>query len=247
MSLSAEMTGFEEFGDEVAGFTVRGAFSEDGRSGEVEMDMSALLSIDPGEADAEMLQFFGDVIAMKWIGDTSYVSSGLFSWFAPVDTPWIGLVDDGSGSSGMGMSTETFSLEEFLVVLRSLDSDAENLGREVMDGVNVVHVRGTVSAASLAASGNESFLEEMDPTGSGLLAADVFDIDVWVGDDGIVRRMEFGVDDLAAVDPNASPGSSFRFVMELTDVGADLVIEAPPAADVTWFDDIASGFFGEFD
>ena len=70
---------------------------------------------------------------------------------------------------------------------------------------------------------------------SGSHADASFDADVWVGDDGLVRRIRF------------SPGSDGeRIVMqtELFDYGVDVHVEAPPPAEVIDFSDLAHGVVG---
>ncbi len=223
-------------------FGIEAAIAGDGSQGEFVMDLSGMLGAIPADEVADMgpfLDMFAEPVEMRYTADTVYVSSGFVAWLVPVETPWVSFPAESSDPMGdFGFEGASFSAAELLAVLKGLDADAEAVGRETIDGIETTHISGRFSVASLAALDADFDLSEIDPTGLGGLEAEVMNLDVWIDDDDIVRRFRFGVDDLAALDPTAPEGAYFWFTIDLRDIGEPLVIEIPPAADVTEMDNI---------
>lgn len=192
-------------------FSMSAAFAEDGETGRLRLDV------------------LGEAIEMRFLGDTVYMTSNFLAFMFPVDTPWIGIAD-AEQSADSGFETETFSADEFLAMLQIVDSDAEIVGTEEIDGVTTTHVRGEVSVDDLVDAGIDSMMAEFDMTGGSTIDVDSFTIDVWVGDDGIPRRVV-----LAAADV-------FEFSMDIRSVGEPVEVAAPPADEVTWMEDLLGDF-----
>lgn len=192
-------------------FSMSAVFGDDGRTGMLRLDV------------------LGESIEMRFIGDTVYMSSNFLAFMFPVDTPWIGIAD-AEQTSSTGFDMDAFSAEELLAVLQIVDADAEIVGTEEIDGVTTTHVRGEVSVDDLVDAGIDEMLADFDMTGGSVLEVDSFTIDVWVGDDGIPRRVLLAAED------------AFEFSMDIRSVGEPVEVVAPPADQVTWMEDLVGDF-----
>jgi hypothetical protein len=251
-SIEMVMGGLADLGGEEVAVSISGASTADGSRGEMTMDMSAMMGAlgesDPMLGDAGMA-LFTEPVEIRYTDGRVYMSSSFLSFLFPVDTPWITFEDTGDGAAtDMGLDTETVDPQELLVLLRGLGDDAEILGTEELDGITTTHVRGRFSAANVVGSAAdleslEEMLGELGSTGTAGLDDAVFDVDVWIGDDGIVRRLRFAVDDLAAMDPTAEPGAYMEVTLDLFDVGEPVEISIPPADQVTDIEELFGGAF----
>jgi hypothetical protein len=141
------------------------------------------------------------------IGDEFYVRGMLL---VGTSDKWVrmeGEVDDDT-------SLATLSPQKLLRLLRNASSETERVGEEDVRGEPTVRYRLVV-----------------DCDGAKLDCSTEAPVDVWLADDGVVRRITFEDDD----------GTS---TFEFFDFGADVQIEAPPAADVIEEDLVASGSSG---
>jgi hypothetical protein len=103
------------------------------------------------------------------------------------------------------------------------------LGREAVRGVETTHLR-----ASLALDGEmpDGATEPSAGSLEGRLraaGAEVLPIDVWVDDDGVVRRLEVSLDDALA---GRSAPTGLTTTFELYDVGGEVEVGIPDDADV---------------
>ena len=234
VTMTMEMGGFEEFGGETIGFSALMATSADGRRSRMVMDMTDLIEASAVAAGEELPPeldgFLGEPIEVREIDGTGYVSSGFVSWLFPVDTAWLSYPVEGGSS---GLDTDMADASAFLEVLDAVGSDVDVVGTEEIDGVATTHVRGRLTAESLAATGDDDFLSGLDMTDAGVLDITALDVDVWLLENGEVRRLAMGLDDIAAIDPTAPAGSYFRFTIDIRELDGALDVDAPPASDVT--------------
>ena len=250
MVMTMVMGGVPEFGDELS-LAMEAAVADGGRRSQFSMDMSAIVDaaladpeVDPLEAEL-MGAMFGQPLEFRTIDGTVYMSASMLSFFIPADTTWIAFEDEQTVSE-FGMEEFTAAPGDFLALLRGVDDDAEIVGTEEIDGVPTTHIRGSLSvleAISAAPESERAAVEEalagIDPSEMVDMAIEIFDIDVWIGEDDLVRRMILSVDDLAAFDQTGETpeGAYMTLVFEFSDYGGDIAIEAPPAADVTFVDE----------
>ena len=136
------------------------------------------------------------------IGNDFYVRGMVFTGTSEKWVKFEGDVDDDT-------SLASLSPQKLLRLLRSASSETERVGEEDVRGEATVRYRLVVDceAAKLECSSMTS-------------------VEVWVGDDGIVRRISLEDDDGTAT-------------FEFFDFGADVRIEAPPASDVVEEDLVA--------
>lgn len=143
----------------------------------------------------------------------------------PDDKTWV------EGESSRIAAEESFGpagLIGVLLAMRGADGTEVTDGEE-LDGVDTRRYTFTITyaeAVEAAADLAEEFQTSLSLTGAD--DADL-DIEVWIGDDGLVRRFEL------VIDAGATPISG-DYVVELTDVNQD--IDAPDAPDE---DDVLTG------
>ena len=138
------------------------------------------------------------------IGSDYYIRGALFGTGTEKWVKMTGEIDDDDALA-------TLSPQKLLRILRDASSETERLGEEDIRGVPTVGYRLTVDC--------EAALLSCESTAP---------VEVWIGDDGIVRRIELDDDD-----------GSVTF--EFFDFGAEVVIEPPPADDVVDESALGSG------
>jgi len=248
ITMTIEAGGMPDMGPEPMLLSVDVAVSGDGSRSQMAMDFSSMIDTMPPdevEADGPLLLMFAQPFEVRSAEGTTYMSSGFFGGLAPffgiptIETPWVGFADDGSFGEDFNFEQSQFSAEQLLLVLRGMGESAEIVDTETIDGVTTTHVRGSFSPESLAAANVDWDVSELDMTGMMDFGVEIFEIDVWIDESDHVRRLVFGVSDLAAIDPTAPEGAFFRFQVDLGDSSEPVVIDIPSESDVTWLDDLA--------
>jgi hypothetical protein len=116
----------------------------------------------------------------------------------------------GAGPAGLGSGDPT----EVLASLGETAGDVEEVGQESVRGAETTHYRTTVDLTRV---------EGADKRGLG----DTIRTDVWVGEDGLVRRLRQQVPF-----SNAGQTGEVHFTLEYFDFGVEERIEPPPEDDV---------------
>jgi hypothetical protein len=138
------------------------------------------------------------------IGGDYYMRGALFGTGTDTWVKMTGEVDDDDALASL-------SPQKLLRILRDASSETEELGAEEIRGVEAVGYRLTVDC--------EVALLSCDGTAP---------VDVWIGDDGVVRRIELEDDD-------------GDVTFEFFDFGAEVSIEPPPAEEVVEESALGSG------
>ena len=235
-------------------FTSDGALDPANERFRMRMDMSSLfaaMAVDGGDLDlasAELMQaFLGDgIMEMVAIGDTVYMRFALFSMLFGAPTEWIAITDAGdtdvfgelSGSSLGGP-------EELLASLESIGSVTVE-GTEDVRGVKTTRYRALIDWDTALNALSAEDLATLPPE---VLSGGFGDVplNVWIDGDGLVRRVQMTID----LDDFAGSGEQLgvmSMVVEYFGFGDTVVIEPPPANEVTELDDEffegALGLFG---
>ena len=247
ISMTGEVGGLPDFDGQVVSFAMEAAVSGDGSRGQLVLDFGDLVETaspeDPGALGA-VAGVFSEPIEVRFADDAVYVSSAFIAWLFPVDTPWVAFSAESDAQIGeIGLTTETLSVAELMMVLRGMEAEPEVVGTEVINGVDTTHVRGRFSAAKLAELGGDFDLGgfdfgDFDPTGLGGIELEELDVDVWIGEDELVRRLRFGLDELSGLHPTAAADAFFAFTIDLNDIGVPVTVDIPPASEVTFLDDL---------
>lgn len=170
--------------------------------------------------------------SMQPFGEISFLYTGEAYYFAYPNLPpgkeWVRMgLDELTARTGLDPSaavgqdpTTAFEL------LEQASEGVETLGRKEVSGVGTTHYRFTADVATLM----ERAVASGVLSGDAAEAGDMFDgstqADVWIDDDGLVRRMSYEL----SVDPGAAAGmpSTFGYEFEFSDYGAPVDLSPPP-------------------
>lgn len=166
--------------------------------------------LDGTEADGSF-EALGRDISLRVVDGTVYVGMPDL----PSDKRWLALSPDRLGGVGGGQGvTDALDATHLLDALRDV-GDVREVGREDVDGTPTTHYAVTVDVAQAAGA----LGEKVDR-----LVGDTVPGDVWVGQDGLVRRMRFQAD--------VAGGRDITAQVDITDVGVAVDVVAPPADQV---------------
>lgn len=211
---------------------IEGSFEESTESLEVTIDLGDYFASGLAGEEAVMLAGFegylSDPVHLVVIGSEGWISWSLLSMLSGQPDAWLALEEDGSGatSDSFGFANQISNPTELLAALAAADAEVEDLGSETVRGVQTRHWRALIDLESLSAGLDpieQAALEEK----VGPLSSAEFPMDLWVGDDGLLRRyaIEMSAEGLASGDP--APVGSVEVVVEVFDYGADVGITAP--------------------
>jgi hypothetical protein len=204
-----------------------GAFDAESHLSSMSMDMSKLLS------SLGTNELPGTSIEMVSTADTLYMKFPLFASLLDVHTEWMSM-KAGSDAS----SFEVADPSAFLDFLRGSGGEVTDLGREQVRGVDTTHLHGSLklrdaldSAPADQRERLQRAMDQLSKDGESLLDT-TLPVDVWIDDDGLVRRlsMEFVAPQLSG---DGDGGGQAAITIELFDFGTDVSIDLPPADQVT--------------
>jgi hypothetical protein len=123
-------------------------------------------------------------------------------------------------------------------ILKLLDQagDLQTVGTEQVRGADTTHYRGNLDLASalaeVSADERAKAESELGKVGIDPSMATV-PVDVWIGTDGLVRRVQIGVQGLeSTASTTAGNDLGGTFTMEFYDFGQPVAITVPPADQV---------------
>jgi hypothetical protein len=201
-----------------------GLFDTRSQSGRMTFDMSefakALGSRDFGDIDIVMERF------------VMYMRFPLLQQLQPGMKPWLKFdlrkiaAQQGFDMPGLQQINQS-DPRQALLYLRAVSGPVEDAGEEDVRGVSTSHYRMTVDlekVAKLNPEQRENVERVIEQTGVRNVPTEV-----WVDDDGLVRRMKLSYDDT-----QVAPGQrgDMAMTMELYDFGVAVDVEPPPARQV---------------
>ena len=242
--------GIEDFDGEIS-FSFEGAF--DNRTGDssFSLDLSSFADVISAQLEAEstgtpedefgaafMELFLGmfTQFEVRQVGDTVYMNNPMLVSFAGGDTEWIASPASESGDIASGFLQDSPTTPaDVLDPFQNGNAEVIEIGPELVRGeVETTHYQLVYDKESLlesAPAGERAELEqELEQFGEDLV------IDVWM-DDQYLYKVFFDID---GTEFESEEGDSFeRMTMtyEIFDYGADIVIEAPPADQVTFVEE----------
>ena len=232
-----------------------GEYDLDNEASRFTMDMVAMLEGAPGVPP----EFDGSIETIT-MGSTIYMSGSFFGAIPGLDAEWISFdLEQAAEEAGLDgidldslMQNQGVDPSATLDQLKALDS-IEEVGTEEVRGVATTHYTGEVRLGDAFDELDETQRDAVAGLYGGDLdaAADmVVPFDVWVDEDGLVRRIVQSIsgDDLAAAiesggleDADKVEGGSITTTVEYFDIGADISIEAP--ADAVDLSELMSATF----
>jgi len=207
----------------------------DGTSAKLTVDLGSLFrqtgipaGADPNATMAQLMHAKMTEIALEQSGDyVIYVGLGAFSSQIPGGKHWIKLDLSKLGKSagvdlGNLMAGSQLSPTDLLGMLKSEGAKVQKLGTANVGGTTATHYRVRIDVPkALKAKGLTSPLFSSVATKMKTLSEDV-----WIGQDGLVRRIELAYGRLQGGSPRLA------MTMNLFDYGAHVTIAAPPSGDV---------------
>ena len=232
VSMTIAMAGVPLLGD--VKMSVDGAFDNSTGRGTMSLDMSEFMGGLMGNGDDARIDMILD-------GNDVYVRSPLFSKLGNSDAEWLkgkasDLESEDSGSTmAPGMGSDPAAYLDFL---KATGNGLEEIGREDVRGVSTTHLRTTLDLQKMIDDAPAAEKEKLKKDLEGLGAGNGFDTipaDVWVDDDGYVRRttLTFDFSTLPAQDGDVSMKDVvMTMTLDIYDIGQPVDVEIPDPADV---------------
>ncbi|HVE62841.1 MAG TPA: LppX_LprAFG lipoprotein [Mycobacteriales bacterium] len=210
-------------------FKADGAFDFGGRKGVLTLDLGSLLA--------------GTTLETRLLGDTAYVSTpaaltGVLGGkkFLKLDIKALAAQNKQFGSLSGG-TDPTSGVE----ALRGA-KDVTEVGKEDVRGESTTHYRGTIDLDMAKSEVEGDAAEAVDELKT-LLQSEEIPYDVWIDDDGRVRRTKFVVEAAPSAKTN-NKAVSTAMTIELFDFGTNVDVVEPPAAEVADGNGLLAGVGG---
>ncbi|MBW3594755.1 MAG: hypothetical protein KY391_04180 [Actinobacteria bacterium] len=167
-------------------------------------------------------------------GLVAYFQSALYDRFLEPGTEWVKLDLQAAGEK-MGMDLGSLTQVGSNDPTQQFDylmgiEDIEEVGTEDVRGATTTHYRGTGSFDAAKEELPDDAAETIERIQE-IMDIDSFDIDIWIDDEGLTRRMSF-VYDRIPMGTTVTDGS-WTMLMEYYDFGTKLDVEIPPDEEVT--------------
>lgn len=190
------------------------------------------------------------VVPMVVDGDAAYAEIGVLNDIVPEDQRrpsmprWVryGPSDLESGGSAFTGVMRGADPEGLLALLAAADGEVETVGSEDVRGEPATHLRASIdltAARERAPEDQRAMIDDL--AGEGDARVDEVPVDVWVGEDGLLRRFAVEVERDATVtteSPGGPPrppdaaGSITSLAYEAFDYGEPVEVELPADGDV---------------
>lgn len=162
----------------------------------------------------------------------------------PAGKEWVRMdSDEMMGTTGIDPNALSDQNSNVLAMLENLSSDIEVVGEEKIEGMTSTHYRYKFDVRSMV----DKALTSGGLTGEAAASADMFadssEMNVWVGEDGLIRRMAYELDlsGAGAKIPSANMPGTFGYEMTFSDYGAALEVTAPdPGTTISMSEYIAA-------
>ncbi len=245
------ITGIEDFEGEIA-FSFEGAF--DNRTGDssFSLDLSSFADVISAQIEAEstgtpedefgaaFLELFLGMFTefeVRQVGDTVYMNNPMLVSFAGGDTEWIASPAQESDDIASGFLQDSPTTPaDVLDPFKNGNAEVIEIGPELVRGVETTHYQLVYDKDSILESvpaGDRAELaEELGQFGDEVV------VDVWM-DDQYLYKMFFDIDGMQVDAPEGESFERMTMTYEIYDYGADIVIEAPPADQVTFVEEEA--------
>ena len=245
------IVGIEDFDGEIS-FSFEGAF--DNRTGDssFSLDLSSFADVISAQIEAEstgtpedefgaaFLELFLGLFTkfeVRQVGDTVYMNNPMLVSFSGGDTEWIASPADDSDDIASGFLQDSPTTPaDLLNPFRNGNAEVIEIGPELVRGVETTHYQLVYDKESLlesAPAGERAELEEeLEQFGDDLV------IDVWM-DDEYLYKIFFDIDGTQIESEEGDSFERMTMTYEIYDYGADIVIEAPPADQVTFVEEEA--------
>lgn len=221
--------------------TLQGSYDVAAEALDISVDLSSLAGLvaaDASPAEADMIaSMFAEPVRLRSIGSTAWVRWGLLAGMFGArtedgGTAWIEVGTDEAATMTGEFGVDGFqSPTDLLQTLAELDAMVTDVGRETVRGAETTHFEVIVDLGAVAAMLPPEERAELEAELSGGVFGKL-PIDLWIGDDGLLRRLVVELDDLDTLGfgADAADIASVFIEFEIFDVGQPMNI-GPPRAD----------------
>jgi len=240
---SFEMTGLDDSTTGVSEGVIlfSSAFDTETGNSEFLMDMSSFMD----SVEIEDDEPFGDVaagmfseIAFRQIGDTAYVKFPFFTAMLGSETEWVSMPAEEGDSFTSDFEMFPTDPSEIIENFDEEGASIEEVGTETVNGVVATHYRITLDPEAMDLSAEE----EAELADSGVLTTGVIPMDIWISEDGYMTRMVMVIDGTGLDSASGEEFETMTMTYNVFDVNAGVVIEEPPADQVTPMEDLEGAF-----
>lgn len=220
--------------------TSEGVFT--GTRMQLEMDLGALLAAQaPG---ADLPEGFDEPMVVVADGATSYLRmpmlealTGNDDWLS-VTPEDLGMASEALGAGGFGPASNP---AQMLETLRGVSDELDEVGPEEVRGEETIRYHAQVDLEEAIAQIPDELRPQLEAQLGALTGT--LPVDVWLGTDGLVRRLSMDMSELL---DQASAGSGVSMeagslVMEFFDYGTDVDVDIPDADETTPFTEVLGG------
>jgi len=212
-------------GGAAAGYSLHGegVASEDGKQLQAKVTMEPLGTFEERLVDGSIYINFGDVpaIAGKLPAGRPWLQLTLADLQKQTGVNFQQLVDQAkSNGPSQGLST-----------LQGLSGDVQKVGDDTIGGRHATHYRASIDYAKIA----DKFAGSSPDIADRMRRIGTVPADVWIDDDDHVVKMHYAID--AGAVGGGGQGGTADFTMEMSDIGAPVTVEAPPADQTIGFTD----------
>jgi hypothetical protein len=117
-------------------------------------------------------------------------------------------------------------------------TDIEEVGTDVIRGVGTRHFKMTIDLHKAIANTPEQVRAAVEQIVD-MLGGGTYPAEMWIGDDGLPRRLVYSMDLSKAKLPMGAPATGIVDIrMDLFDFGVDVGVKVPPASDTADFADL---------
>jgi len=245
VAMTFALTGVPGLGS--ATLNMDGAIDASNQRSSFSLDLSQLTSALPASEQAGVSAILGSgKMQVVTEGSDVYVQLGNLSALLGATTgqSWLKIPADSGAAGAMGAP-----LGDGTEILKLLDQagGVHAVGSEQVRGVDTTHYQGTLDLASALAevSADERAKAESQLGKVGIdPSTATVPVDVWIGHDDLVRRVQVGVSDLQATTPSTDGDLGGTMTMEFFDFGQPVDITVPPADQVLEVDPSMLGSLG---
>jgi hypothetical protein len=236
---SMEMTGLDEATVGVSEGVILFSTSFDTASGDSSflMDMSSMVgSIETDDSDP----FSGLAAGMlgemevRQIGGRVFLRFPFFTSMLGSETDWVSMPADEGQELASGFETMPTDPNEILGDFGDVGATVEDLGVEPVNGVEATHYRISLDAEEMDLTPSE----QADLEASGLFLDGVIPLDIWISEDGYMVRMVMVIDGSGVEAPPEESFDTMTLRYDFFDINGEVVIEEPPASEVTAVEDL---------
>jgi hypothetical protein len=240
---SIEMTGLDDSTSGVSEATILFSTSFDSTTGDssFSMDMSSLMGgaePDPEDPFAGMAAGFLGEMEMRQIGDTAYVKFPFFTAMFGAETDWVSMPADEGDEFTSDFEAVPTDPNEFIDQFDEAGASVEVVGTETVNGVDATHYRVLLDMDAM----DLSAAEQAELAESGVLTAGEVPLDLWISSDGYMVRMVMEIDGTGMDVPPEEQFETMTMRYDFFDINATVVIEPPPASDVTPMEELEGAF-----